>query len=188
VGGNTDEFTMVDDRESVTVWFGLGGNLGDRIANLARALTLLAQTCDGLEASAVFETPPWGDLDQPSFLNLVARGTTRRLPEALLARVKEIEYTVGRRPTRRWGPRVVDVDILAYGTLVTSTAVLEIPHPRMAERAFVMMPLAYLDPAWIHPSLGVTAAALVDALSLTDRRGIMKIGPAPRFDTRSKFA
>ena len=111
----------------------------------------------------------------------LARGSTRFTPEALLARVKEIEHIVGRRPTRRWGPRIVDVDILAYGDLSARTSALEIPHPRMAERAFVMVPLADLDPAWMHPVLGLTATAMVAALPVSDRNGVLRVGPAPRF-------
>ena len=175
------EETMNDAPLSATAWFGIGANLGDRLANVSHALSLLAETCHDLSASAVFETPPWGDPDQPSFLNLVARGSTRLTPEALLARVKEIEHIVGRRPTRRWGPRIVDVDILAYGDLSARTSALEIPHPRMAERAFVMVPLADLDPAWMHPVLGLTATAMVAALPASDRRGVVRVGPAPQF-------
>lgn len=172
---------MGDARSPVTAWFGLGGNIGDRMANLAHALALLSETCDELAASSVFETPPWGDLDQPSFFNLVARGTTLLEPGSLLARVKEIERVVGRRPTRRWGPRVVDVDILGYGDLVVSMDALEIPHVRMAERAFVMIPLMDLDPNWVHPATGVTASVLVNGLPAQEREGVVRVGPAPAF-------
>lgn len=165
--------------QAVTAWFGLGSNLGDRMANVARALALLAESCDHLAASAVFETPPWGDLDQPAFLNLVARGTTHLSPDTLLARVKEVEHAVGRRPTRRWGPRVVDVDILAYGDLAEKAPDLEIPHPRMVDRAFVMVPFAELDPTWVHPVLGVTATELVEAMPPADRGAVVRLGPAP---------
>ena len=167
---------MNDAPPSVTAWFGIGGNLGDRLANVSYAVALLAETCDDLITSAVFETPPWGDRDQPSFLNLVARGSTRLNPDDLLARVKDIESIVGRRPTRRWGPRVVDVDILAYGELIAATRALEIPHPRMTERAFVMVPLADVDPAWVHPTLGLTATAILAALPATDRDGVVCVG------------
>ena len=171
---------MNDAHPLVTAWFGIGGNLGDRLANVSSAVALLAETCDDLTTSAVFETPPWGDRDQPSFLNLVARGSTRLTPDDLLTRVKEIETIVGRRPTRRWGPRVVDVDILAYGDLIATTSALEIPHPRMAERAFVMVPLADLDPAWVHPTLGLPVRTIVESLPATDRDGVVCVGLAPR--------
>ena len=179
---------MIEARDPVTAWFGIGGNLGDRMANVTYALTLLAETCADLRTSNVFETPPWGDVDQPSFLNLVARGSTRLGPDALLARVKEIETLVGRRPTRRWGPRIVDVDILAYGNLVVTKPGLDIPHARMAERAFVMVPLADIDPSWVHPRLGVTAAVLVDALPSEERNEVVNLGPAPQFDGGATLA
>src|ERR687885_665834 len=93
------------------VLLGLGANLGDRLANLNRALALLEDVCGPFARSPVYETPPWGDLDQPPFLNLVVRGHTTLDPQALLARCQAAEREVGRTPTRRWGPRVVDVDI-----------------------------------------------------------------------------
>ena len=99
----------------------------------------------------------------------------------MLFRSKEVERIVGRRPTRRWGPRVVDVDILSYGNLVVSMDALEIPHPRMAERAFVMIPLADLDPDWVHPATGATASVLVNALPAQEREGVVRVGPAPVF-------
>ena len=148
----------------MTVWLGLGANLGDRAANLDAARDLLAPDCGPFRASAVYETPPWGDLDQPAFLNQVLQGQTRLELHALLRLVKRVERAVGRRPTRRWGPRVVDVDVLAYGELVAADAEIEVPHPRLHERAFVLVPLAELDPHWRHPRLGATAAGLLAAL------------------------
>lgn len=176
---------MDDVRAPVMAWFGLGANLGDRVSNLAHALRLLGAACQGIQASSVFETPPWGDLDQPAFLNLVARGSTCLDPDALLDRVKGIEREVGRRPTRRWGPRVVDIDILAYGDLVNDSPRLVIPHPRMTERAFVMVPLADLDPGWLHPAVGRTAAAIAAEFPPTVRSTIVRVGPAPMPDART---
>ena len=124
-----------------SVFLGIGGNLGDRVAHLRHALWLLAQDCGDLTISPVYETPPWGDTDQPMFLNLVARGKTVLSPQLLLARVKAIEFEVGRRPTRRWGPRVIDIDILLFGDVSLKHPELELPHPRIAERPFVLLPL-----------------------------------------------
>lgn len=156
----------------VPVLLGLGANLGDRLANLDRALALLAEACGPFERSPVYQTPPWGDIDQPLFLNLVARGHTSLEPPALLAVAKETEREVGRTASRRWGPRVVDVDILAYGETVVDLPDLQIPHPRLQERGFVLVPLAALAPTWRHPTLGKTAAELVAQLPPDETAGI----------------
>src|SRR5688500_6943431 len=110
--------------------FILGANLGDRTATLERALDLLRTDCAPLTRSALYETPPWGDTDQPAFLNVAARGFTQLSPLVLLRRCKEIERELGRLPTRRWGPSVVDVDLLAYGRISLTTPELTLPHPR----------------------------------------------------------
>jgi 2-amino-4-hydroxy-6-hydroxymethyldihydropteridine diphosphokinase len=158
----------------VIVLLALGANLGDRQANLERALELLTGDCGPLQRSPIYETPPWGDLDQPGFLNLVVRGRTRLTPEALLARCKEVERQVGRRATRRWGPRIVDVDILAYGDEVIHTDSLDVPHVRLNERGFVLVPLVDLWPDWRHPVLGRTAAELLAALPPEEIAGIVR--------------
>jgi 2-amino-4-hydroxy-6-hydroxymethyldihydropteridine diphosphokinase len=162
---------------TVAVLLGLGANLGARLANLEHALALLAADCGPLQHSPVYETAPWGDLDQPAFLNLVARGETGLAPRDLLARCKEVERRVGRRPTRRWGPRTVDVDILAYGQVVVDLPELQIPHPRLPERAFVLVPLVDIAPNWRHPLLGLTAAELLARLPAADLAGVTRWQP-----------
>ena len=157
-----------------SVFLGIGGNLGDRVAHLRHALWLLAQDCGDLTISPVYETPPWGDTDQPMFLNLVARGKTVLSPQLLLARVKAIEFEVGRRPTRRWGPRVIDIDILSMGRTIENGPDLAIPHVLMHERGFVMVPLADLEPEWVHPVLGTSASLIAASLPDDARLGIKR--------------
>jgi len=125
---------------------GLGSNLGDRAATLAGALTALRATA-GVEivaASPVFETAPVGLTEQPAFLNQVVALDTTLAPEALLAATQAIEQTFGRRRLVRWGPRTLDLDLLAYEGETRATERLALPHPRMLERAFVIVPLREL--------------------------------------------
>ena len=138
-----------------TVYLGLGSNEGDRRANLRAALAALARlgTIDSL--SNVYESEAVGVTDQPRFWNLVVRLRTELAPEALLAELKRIERELGRVEGPRWGPRPIDLDILLYGDVVQETPDLEIPHPRMMERAFVLRPLTELDPSLRHPRTGV---------------------------------
>jgi 2-amino-4-hydroxy-6-hydroxymethyldihydropteridine diphosphokinase len=154
------------------IYLALGANLGDRAAALALAVQQLQAICGPLATSPIYETPPWGDTQQPAFLNLVARGSTGLDPLCLLQAVKRIERDLGRTPTRRWGPRVIDIDILAYADLVLDTPTLQIPHPRLHERGFVLFPLAKLAPAWRHPTLGQTAVELLASLPADETDGI----------------
>lgn len=145
----------------------LGANLGDRAASLERALRKLRAT-DGIgrvACSHVYETKPWGVLDQPPFLNAVVEVATSLDAPALAARLWEIEAEMGRtRGAERNGPRVIDLDLLDAGGCVLDTPDLVLPHPRIAERAFVLVPLVELLPRWTHPRLGRTAADLLASL------------------------
>lgn len=128
-------------------YLGLGANLGDRAASLATAEELLAQRgVRVLRRSDTIETEPWGVLDQPRFLNLVLEIDWLGSPRDLLGAAKDVEVEVGRTPTFRWGPRVVDVDILLFGDETVDEPDLQIPHPRMKERDFVLVPLRQLRP------------------------------------------
>ena len=147
-----------------TVILGLGSNLGDRLRQLERALEYLSGQIKLKRVSSVYETEPVGLPDQPWFLNLVATGATQLRPEALLEFVKRGETELGRRSGKRFGPRPIDIDILAYDELVVCEPHLEIPHPRMHERRFVLEPLAEIVPEWRHPRHAETAMQLLESL------------------------
>ena len=159
-------------------YLGLGTNLGDRLTNLGEALRLLSDGTElqFLRCSRVYETEPWGVTDQPRFLNCVAEFSSALDPEALLIRCKSVEARLGRVPGGRWGPRLIDVDILLYGSELVDLPHLEIPHPRLHLRAFALVPLAELAPEWIHPSLDTSIAEL--ARSSEGRDGVIAIGNA----------
>ena len=141
-------------------YIALGSNLRDRAAHLAAARTALTRRMVLCRISRIYETPPWGYADQPAFLNQVVEAETDLSPEALLAYLKSLEAALGRRPTFRYGPRVIDLDILFYEDLVLETPRLTIPHPRLHERAFVLVPLAEIAPRLRHPLLGLAVSEL----------------------------
>jgi 2-amino-4-hydroxy-6-hydroxymethyldihydropteridine diphosphokinase len=139
------------EREFHTVYLALGSNLGERHEHLREALKCLPPKVELYKVSSVYETAPVGYQDQPDFLNMACQGETQLSPQALLRYVKDIERTIGRQVTFRNGPRVIDIDILLYDHLCIQENDLVIPHPRMAERAFVLAPLAEIAPDAIEP-------------------------------------
>lgn len=145
---------------SAVIYLAIGSNLGDRRANLAAAIERLRQHVAAEEISAVYESEPAYVEDQPRFLNAVLRGRTRLDPHALLAFVKGIERDLGRAPGPRFGPRLIDIDILLYDELALDADALTIPHPRMAERPFVLVPLAEIAPSLVPPGWAESVGAL----------------------------
>ncbi|MBI4825127.1 MAG: 2-amino-4-hydroxy-6-hydroxymethyldihydropteridine diphosphokinase [Nitrospirae bacterium] len=137
-----------------TAYIGIGSNLGDREENCMKAVSLLRD--NGIKVtkpSSMIETEPWGLEGQPKFINMAVEAETALSPDALLKLLKNIESEIGREESVRWGPRVIDLDILLYGDLVLKTPELEIPHPHIAGREFVLKPLSEIAPEKIHPVL-----------------------------------
>jgi 2-amino-4-hydroxy-6-hydroxymethyldihydropteridine diphosphokinase len=154
----------------------LGGNVGDARATLDKAVELL---CDGQEVrllarSSDYRTPPWGDENQAPFVNLCIEVETSLTPRALLARAQQVERSLGRvrAKDRRWGPRTADLDILAYDEVALDEPDLKLPHPRLFERAFVLVPLAEIAPDRLIGGIRVR-----DALARTNTSGIERLGP-----------
>jgi 2-amino-4-hydroxy-6-hydroxymethyldihydropteridine diphosphokinase len=152
----------------------LGGNVGDVRETFDRALAML---CDGarlrLKArSSDYATPPWGVADQPTFVNRCIAIDTDLAPRDLLARVQAVEQSLGRRRTqeRRWGPRPIDIDILSYDDLTLEEGDLTLPHPRLFERAFVLVPLAEIAPERV-----IAGRRVRDALATVDATGIERL-------------
>ena len=154
----------------------LGGNLGNPRDTLDRAIAML---CDGTEVrltarSSDYSTPPWGVEDQPRFVNLAVAVETTLAPHALLERAQAVERALGRNRAieRRFGPRTADIDLIAYDDLVLDTPNLTLPHPRLFERAFVLVPLAE-----IAPNRTIAGIRVRDALAKLDAAGIEKLPP-----------
>lgn len=143
------------------VYLALGTNLGDRSANLRAAVAALPPKVEVSNESRIYETPPWGFENQPAFLNMAIKGRTNLEPQSLLRHLKELEVQLGREQSFRWGPRLIDIDILFYDDLVVDTLSLVIPHPRLQERAFVLVPLADLAPDLVHPILEKTVKEML---------------------------
>jgi 2-amino-4-hydroxy-6-hydroxymethyldihydropteridine diphosphokinase len=141
-------------------YLALGTNLGDRIANLRAAIEALPPEIKVLAESKIYETPPWGYENQPAFLNMAVKCETNLEPNSLLIRLKQLEVQLGREQSFHWGPRLIDIDVLFYDDLILESESLTIPHSRLQERAFVLVPLADIAPDFVHPVLKETIKEL----------------------------
>ncbi|HVB33356.1 MAG TPA: 2-amino-4-hydroxy-6-hydroxymethyldihydropteridine diphosphokinase [Patescibacteria group bacterium] len=160
-----------------TVYLSLGSNLGDRARQIARAVEALAGAgIRPVRRSSLYLTEPVGGLDQRPFLNCVVEAETESMPRQLLRQVQQVERALGRRRMVRQGPRSIDIDILFYGTSRIRTPELTIPHPRIAERRFVLVPLGEIAATLRHPALGRTVAELLAASE--DRSAVGRWRPA----------
>jgi 2-amino-4-hydroxy-6-hydroxymethyldihydropteridine diphosphokinase len=166
--------SAAEPANAAEAFIALGGNVGDVRATFDRAIAML---CDGsavrlVARSSDYRTPPWGVTDQPPFVNAVIAVTTALPPHALLARAQDCERALGRERSheQRWGPRSIDLDLLAYDDIVVNDASLTLPHPHLFERAFVLVPLAEIAPDRLIGGIRVR-----DALKRVEAGGIEKL-------------
>jgi 2-amino-4-hydroxy-6-hydroxymethyldihydropteridine diphosphokinase len=150
------------------VFIGIGGNLGDAREVCLRAIEALRQCreIDVEATSSLYRSKPVGPVEQDWFINGVAQCRSRLEPEALLGTLMDIEAQFGRKREVRWGPRTLDLDLLAFGDRIMVLPNLRIPHPRLHERLFVLVPLAEIAPGWVHPELRMTAQDLLKRLDV----------------------
>lgn len=154
-----------------------GGNIGNRVANLQQACDLIEQRVGTtIAASSIYETAPWGITDQPAFVNQVLRIRTHLSPAEVLKQLLKIEEVMGRTRALRYGPRIIDIDILLYNDIVVQAPDLIIPHPEMANRRFVMVPLNEIAPGVVHPVYHKTVQQLLAACE--DQLSVYPLAPA----------
>jgi len=156
----------------VMVYLGLGSNLGNRQANLERTLDFLSHRLRVERVSSIYDTEPVGNIEQPRFLNQVCQVYTTLAPTELLTLAKGFESQMGRSLNKSNAPRPIDIDILFYGDQIIETPELIIPHPRLAERAFVLIPLAEISPDLVHPVSGKTIKEL--SQSIKEVQGVLR--------------
>ena len=150
------------------VYLALGSNMGNRLANLKAAISNVTPQMTVKKKSSVYETPPWGFKEQDAFLNQVIKVKTSLAPEPLLRHLKRLEVALGRVPNFQNGPRLIDIDILFFDNMIIETPPLIVPHPRLHERAFVLVPLAEIEPDFSHPILQKSVSKLLEDLDRSE--------------------
>lgn len=153
----------------------IGSNLGNRRKNVFNAIRELTALLDHIHCSRLYETRPYGKHDQPIFLNMVVCGQSSLPPHELLQAIKRLELALGRQTRERWGPREIDLDLLLVGNLVLKTPELELPHPEIQHRDFVLRPLCDLEPQSRHPILGLTWLELLERVAPSQRTIIQEV-------------
>lgn len=149
--------------EPANVFLGLGSNIGDRLFHLHQAINMIEERLGNILAkSGIYETEPWGNRNQDSFLNMVVQVTVSLTAAETLNILKEIELQMGRKKKIHWGPRIIDIDILFFNNEIFKEANLEVPHPQIAQRLFVLRPLSEIAPEYVHP---VFNKKMIDLLS-----------------------
>ena len=159
-----DGFADMESDLKEIIYLSLGSNLGDREANLESVFEELPPEIEVMLRSSIYETEPWGFKDQPDFLNMILQGKTELTPRELLAYLKKIEKKIGRKPSFIYGPRLVDIDILFYGKKVVDEVQLTIPHKKIPERAFVLVPLMEIAPDLEYPDSDQTISDLASSI------------------------
>ncbi len=155
------------------IFVSIGSNLGRREENCKHATERIDASCRVVRMSSLYETEPWGEKDQPLFVNRVVEIRTALSPFELLDLFKSIETDTGRTPSYRWGPRLIDLDILFYGDMVIDDNVLTIPHPLVHKRRFVLVPMVEIAPEFVHPVLKRNMSELL--CSLEDRSKVRRL-------------
>ena len=167
----------MEDVKEVRVYLGLGSNLGDRMDNLLQGLRILSSRISLKRVSSIYESEPWGYTDQPEFLNCACEGVTSQTSQQVLRILKDTESLVGRKPTSPGGPRVFDADLLFHAQLVVDEPDFQVPHPRLAERVFVLLPLAEIAPDFVHPLMSKDVKTIL--AEAKGREGVKWFAPPP---------
>lgn len=166
------------------VFLSLGSNIGDRMANIITALDRLGQVGEIIAVSSIYETEPVDFTAQPWFLNCVVKLNTEKMPKQLLAAILKIEQSMGRRRLQKKGPRIIDIDILLFGSAVVDAEGLTIPHPSLHERRFVLEPMAEIDANLDHPALKRTVRELL--AELPAGQAVRRVGGPPIAESNSR--